>query len=347
MLRPTTLGARAFTLIELLLVVTIIALLVGLLIPAVQKVRERANQLSCQSKLGNVGLALIQFADANGSLPSGFRSKLIGGVETGPGWGWASEVLPWLDQDPLSRSIDFSASPLDAKNEAWRKNRLPIFLCPSDPVPDAWDVELPLTRTKRPETGEEDPNYPFTEVQFQGEVAPASYVGLSGTTPVELAGNGLLFRNSRVKKRDIEDGESHTLLVSERASWVGMTVWHGMLPGAVAKPTKFSPPGQHNHPKPMEEEPLDPDQPVPLDDPGKTPAKTTPFRGHPAAFTLSSVTQGLEARPQNLDGLGTWHTGGMNAVFADGHLQAFPEKTTLAVLRALATRSGGEVASPD
>ena len=343
MLRPTTLRARAFTLIELLLVVAIIALLVGLLIPAVQKVRERANQLSCQSKLGNVGLALIQFADANGSLPSGFRSKLENGVETGPGWGWASEVLPWLDQDPLSRSINFSASPLDEKNEAWRKKRLPIFLCPSDPVGDGWEIELPIAE-KNPDPMAEELGIPYPG---QSEIAPASYVGLSGTTPVDQPGNGLLFRNGRVDKRDIEDGESHTLLVSERASWVGMAVWHGMLPGVVAKPTKSSPPGLYNQPKPMEDEPLDPDQPAPMEDPKKMPAKTTPFRGHPASFTLSSVTQALEARPQNLDGLGTWHTAGMNAVFADGHVQAFTEKTTLAVLQALATRSGGEVASPD
>ncbi len=323
---------------ELLVVVGIIAVLVGLLLPAVQKVRERANQISCQSKLGNVALALVQFADANGGLPAGFRSKVENGVETGPGWGWASEVLPWLEQDNLRQSIDFSVSPLDAKNEAWRKKRLPIFQCPSDPVGDAWEIELPVA-DKNPDPMAEEMGIPYPG---QNEMSPASYVGLCGTSPVDQLGNGLLFRNSRVKKRDIEDGESHTLLVSERASWVGMTVWHGMLPGVVAKPTKMSPPGQHNHPKPMEEEPRDPDHPAPVEDPKKMPAQTTPFRGHPAAFTLSSATMSLESRPQNLDGLGAWHTAGTNMVFADGHLQAFTDKTTLAVLRALATRAGGE-----
>jgi len=96
---------RGFTLVELLMVVAIIAVLVGLLLPAVQKVRERANQISCQSKLGNVALALVQFADANGGLPAGFRSKVENGVETGPGWGWASEVLP-LTMSGLFRRID-------------------------------------------------------------------------------------------------------------------------------------------------------------------------------------------------------------------------------------------------
>jgi len=334
---------RGFTLVELLMVVAIIAVLVGLLLPAVQKVRERANQISCQSKLGNVALALVQFADANGGLPAGFRSKVENGVETGPGWGWASEVLPWLEQDNLRLAIDISASPLDAKNEAWRRKRLPVFQCPSDPVGDAWEIELPISE-RYPDSKAEEFGIPYPG---PNEIAPASYVGLCGSTPVDQPGNGLLFRNSRVKKRDIEDGESHTLLVSERASWVGVTLWHGMLPGVVAKPTKYSPPGQHNHPKPMEEEPADPDQPSPMENPGKMPAKTTPFRGHPAAFTLSSVTLGLEARPQNLDGLGAWHTGGTNMVFADGHLQAFTEKTTLAVLRALVTRAGGEPLQAD
>lgn len=336
---------RAFTLLEVLLVVAIIGLMIGLLVPAITKVRDRANQISCQARLANVGLAVIQYGDANGSLPVGFRSKVENGVETGPGWGWASEILPWLEQDPLSRSIDFSVSPLHRKNADLRGARLSIFQCPSDPVGLGWELDLPPSLTL-PEIssgipGEDDAGRLFFP-DSRNEMASASYVGLCGTTPVDQPGNGLLFRNSKVKKREMEDGESNTLLLSERASWVGATLWHGMLPGVVAKPTKYPAPGE-NYRYPPEGE----DQSVPVEEPVKMPASTTPELGHPAAFTLSSVTQGLEARPQNLDGLGTWHIANTHMIFADGHLQAFNEKTSLSVLRALVTRAGGEAVNVD
>jgi len=310
---------RAFTLVELLLVVAIIAVLVGLLLPAVQKVRERANQIACQSNLAQIGTGLGQYSLAVGHFPAGFLSKVVDGKETGPGWGWASELLPWVEQDPLSRGINRSVSPLDPKNQEFRGARVKTYRCPSDPASEDWEIDVPVASPKPAVPGEE----PEQQYQEKAEMAPSRFVGIAGTTPVDQPGNGLLFRNSRVRSRDIEDGESHTLLVTEKASWVGMAIWHGMLPGVDAKPTRFGYPGAHIRPR-FE----DSNEPEP--------------RAHSAAFTLSSVLKPLDLRPQPLEGLGSWHTGGINAIFADGHLQTFTEQTSLAVLQALATRAGGE-----
>ncbi len=129
---------HGFTLIELLVVIAIIAILIGLLLPAVQKVREAAARTKCTNNLKQIGLALHSYHDANKQFPPGYIDGNTNPTSTpdndvGPGWGWASFLLPYLEQNNVYNQINFSLGVGLGVNAQISQQPLTIYQCPSDP----------------------------------------------------------------------------------------------------------------------------------------------------------------------------------------------------------------------
>ncbi len=214
----------AFTLIELLVVIAIIAILLGLLLPAVQKVRAAAARTRCQNNLKQIGLAVHSYENAHGRLPPGYSSRAVSpnGENLGPGWGWAAHILPFIEQDNLARQIDLSRDITEPIHAVTRATVLPVFRCPAD-QPQAGDTFALAAGSGTPVT-----------------IAFASYVACGGTYEVSLfpdTNTGLFLRNSKFRLTDIADGTSNTLFVTERCRMRSpRTTWTGALTGAVNPP---------------------------------------------------------------------------------------------------------------
>jgi prepilin-type N-terminal cleavage/methylation domain-containing protein/prepilin-type processing-associated H-X9-DG protein len=212
---------RGFTLIELLVVIAIIAILIGLLLPAVQKVREAAARMKCTNNLKQIGLGMHNYHDTNGVLPPGY---LYRGGNGKPNYGWAALILPFIEQGPFYTQLDPIKTPLytrytsaaTATDKALLQQTFSLYRCPSDTGPDlAQDLSFGSNNYFR--------------------VALSNYVGCAGWSntpsyPVKAGDcGGMLWGNSKLTLLSATDGTSNTILVSERryrndhaATWLGV-----------------------------------------------------------------------------------------------------------------------------
>jgi prepilin-type N-terminal cleavage/methylation domain-containing protein/prepilin-type processing-associated H-X9-DG protein len=205
----------AMTLVELLVVLVIVAILLGLLVPAVQRARESANRARCTDNLHQIGLACHAYHDAEGSFPPGYTAwRCADPLVTRPGWGWAAHLLPFLEQVPLQQTIIFARPIEHPVNADACRTGVALLLCPSDP-------DVPAT-------------FPITDASGQRltEAAPIGYAACYGSGELdEVPGpkEGVFYRNSRIRLADITDGSSTTLLIGDRAWSHAMAPWAGAV----------------------------------------------------------------------------------------------------------------------
>jgi prepilin-type N-terminal cleavage/methylation domain-containing protein len=221
---------RGFTLVELLVVIAIIGVLVGLLLPAVQAAREAARRMQCTNNFRQLGLALHNYESANRRLPSGWIANNAQGE---PGWGWGAALLPFMEGNNLFNQIDFRVPIEDPRHAEVRVTVLPTFLCPSDNGPNIFEIAAGDGHDHEHGHAAFDSVDDSPEKLFQ--MSKSNLIGMFGTFELEAApfnGDGMFYGNSRIKFRDVTDGLSNTLVIGERNSRLGGSLWQGNIPEA-------------------------------------------------------------------------------------------------------------------
>jgi prepilin-type N-terminal cleavage/methylation domain-containing protein/prepilin-type processing-associated H-X9-DG protein len=309
---------KGFSLIELLVVIAILSVLMGLLLPAVQKAREAASMTACSNNLKQIGLALQTYHDREGALPPGYiYDPSAAGSGTpppvrnwvppplnpppnGPGWGWASLILPDMEQGTLAAQIDYTL-PVESPSMLNQRTQLMrLYTCPSDSytgiytVKTGWNVDL-------------------TQAATNSYAACFGAHGLINTNPDH--GSGVFYRNSKTKLVEISDGTSNTFAVGERGAMFTQSPWAGVMTAG----TTITTPGAPVYQSVME-------------------------------WAPTMVMARVGWKPLN-DGISepydffSPHRNAGQFLFADGSVRSLSTGTSVYVLQALATREGNEVLS--
>ncbi len=324
---------RAFTLVELLVVIAMIGLLVGLLLPAVQAAREAARRAQCQNNLKQIGLALASFEAARGCFPPGYISQpenpAMGPVDpgfndAGPGWGWLALLLPQVEQNGLATSLNFNLTCWDPANAAGVQTAVPLFRCPSDSLGENPGGE----QTVKVSNANNNALAVFARSNYVSSVGSST---LWCSWPITITPNGVMYRNSTTRIAEVTDGLSHTVFVGERSSNLGDSVWAGVVPTSVHWPyppyagvgtgglnTPYDGPGAfvgaHGGPCPYED----------------------PFVIHPPNSPLGHSDQMQSLHPR-----------GVNILTGDGSVHFYADTHELSVWVALISRNGGEAFNED
>ena len=322
-----------FSLVELLVVIGIIGVLVGLLLPAVQIVRESANRTQCENNLHQIGLALHNYEGVNGVFPPGYISQpdnpAMGPVDpdfndAGPGWGWLTLLLPYLERQDVFNSLNLNLPCYDRVNAAAVKTEIKIFLCPSDGGGQNPTAGGPV-------------NLPDINGKTLAVFGRSNYVHNVGSStlwcswPVTIQPNGAMYRNSQTRVANVTDGLSNTVFAGERSSNLADSVWAGVVP--FSEHFQYPPflsigSGGTNRP---------------YDGPGAF----VGAHGGPCPYEDPVVIHPPNSPLGHSDQMQSMHPGGANILMGDGAVRFYTDNHRLSTWVALISRNGREVIGED
>lgn len=298
-----------FTLIELLVTIAIIAVLIAILLPAVQQAREAARRSSCSNNLKQIGLALLNYEAQWNMFPTSTRP-----IPTQPGQKHAAalaRILPFLEQSSLFQQYNFNVNWFDAPNPAVIQTNIPVFQCPSTPDSSRLDTSLISAG-----------GIAFSGPRACADYAPVEGIGtlLTGTGLIDAQSEGspsiLQVNFTQCRMANITDGTTSTIVIGEDA---GRPVWY--IRG------KLAPPG--------------------LIPPGAGWADDQQdFFLHGAQEDALGSSPGPCAINCHNDGeIYSFHPGGANALFADGHVKLLAVSTDIRIVARLITPRSQEIAT--
>lgn len=320
--RPCLLGesaGAAFTLIELLVVIAIIAILVGLLLPAVQKVRDAAARIQCSNNLKQVSLAVFNYESSYHTLPTSTRPP---GYTPLPRVSWTIAVLPFIEQDNLSKNYDFTSNWDSPHNLPITSQPIKIFQCPGTPNPTRRDGD------------------PQTNVW--NIVAVTDYAASTAVSPLAVNINftgkpdkGMLPKNETATLANVSDGLSNTLMLIESAG--RPQIYRLGRPFGTVPAEKVDGGGWARPASDLDFIPATPDGST---FPGACAAGCTNGFDYPTYAAPPFGTEGTSA-PYS------FHAGVINTAFGDGSVRTIGNSISVNTFAALVTAAGGEIPGTD